>query len=123
WAETFGQLRQRLQDRPVWLHGDAFDGLPTLAQAMEQGRGIEPVEQDPGRPCLVLATGGTTGMPKSVIHCSDTLVYAAPNLGRAIGYGADDVHVAIAPYGPPGGSVFEMDMPLLHGAAMLPIAR
>lgn len=123
WAETFGQLRERLQGRPVWLHGETVDALPTLAQAIEQGPAIDPVEQDPGHPCLVLATGGTTGMPKSVMHCSETLVYAARNFGRAIGYGADDVHVAIAPYGHAGGSVFEMYMPLLHGAAMLPIAQ
>jgi acyl-CoA synthetase (AMP-forming)/AMP-acid ligase II len=31
--------------------------------------------------------------------------------------------VAIAPYGHAGGSVFEMYMPLLHGAAVLPIAH
>lgn len=123
WAETFGQLRQRLQGAPVWIHGETVDALPTLAQAIEQGRAIDPVEQDPGHPCLVLATGGTTGMPKSVMHCSETLVYAARNFGRAIGYSADDVHVAIAPYGHAGGSVFEMYMPLLHGAAVLPIAH
>jgi acyl-CoA synthetase (AMP-forming)/AMP-acid ligase II len=122
WAETFGQLRERLRGAPVWIHGETVDGLPTLAQAIEQGRPIDPVEQDPGHPCLVLATGGTTGMPKSVMHCSETLVYAARNFGRAVGYGADDVHVAIAPYGHAGGSVFEMYMPLLHGAAVLPIA-
>jgi acyl-CoA synthetase (AMP-forming)/AMP-acid ligase II len=94
-----------------------------LTQAIERGPAIDPVEQDPGQPCLVLATGGTTGMPKSVMHCSETLVYASRNFGRAIGYSADDVHVAIAPYGHAGGSVFEMYMPLLHGAAVLPIAH
>src|SRR5215213_5136902 len=123
WSEAFEQLRERLQDRPVWIHGETVDGLPTLAQAIESGHAIDPVEQDPGQPCLVLATGGTTGMPKSVLHSSETLVYAARNFGRAINYSADDVHVAIAPYGHAGGSVFEMYMPLLHGAAVLPIAR
>jgi acyl-CoA synthetase (AMP-forming)/AMP-acid ligase II len=57
------------------------------------------------------------------MHSSETLVYAARNFARAVGFGPDDVHVAIAPYGHAGGSVFEMYMPLLHGAAMLPIAR
>lgn len=123
WAEAFAQLRERLRGRPVWIHGETVDELPTLAEAIEHGRPVDPVEQDPGHPCLVLATGGTTGMPKSVMHCSETLVYAARNFGRAVGYSADDVHVAIAPYGHAGGSVFEMYMPLLHGAAVLPIAR
>jgi acyl-CoA synthetase (AMP-forming)/AMP-acid ligase II len=117
WAEAFAQLSERLEDRPVWLRDEA------LADAIAGGRPIDPVEQDPGQPCLVLATGGTTGMPKSVMHSSETLVYAARNFGRAVGFGPDDVHVAIAPYGHAGGSVFEMYMPLLHGAAVLPIAR
>src|SRR3954452_2098439 len=123
WPEAFAQLRERLAGRTVWIHGENVDGLPTLTEAIAHGPATDPVEQDPGRPCLVLATGGTTGMPKSVMHSSETLVYAARNFGRAIGYGADDVHVAIAPYGHAGGSVFEMYMPLLHGAAMLPIAH
>ena len=123
WPEAFAQLRERLQGRPVWIHGETVDALPTLAERIELGRPIDRVEQDPGQPCLVLATGGTTGMPKSVMHCSETLVYAARNFGRAVGYSEDDVHVAIAPYGHAGGSVFEMYMPLLHGAAVLPIAR
>jgi acyl-CoA synthetase (AMP-forming)/AMP-acid ligase II len=123
WAEAFAQLRERLHGRAVWIHGDSVDGLPTLADAIASGRPIDPVEQDPGHPCLVLATGGTTGMPKSVMHCSETLVYAARNFGRAVNYSESDVHVAIAPYGHAGGSVFEMYMPLLHGAAVLPIAR
>jgi acyl-CoA synthetase (AMP-forming)/AMP-acid ligase II len=123
WADAFAQLRDQLDDRPVWIHGEPAGALPTLAGAIAAGRPADPVEQDPARPCLVLATGGTTGMPKSVMHSSETLVYAARNFARAIGYGADDVHVAIAPYGHAGGSVFEMYMPLLHGAAVLPIAR
>jgi acyl-CoA synthetase (AMP-forming)/AMP-acid ligase II len=120
WPEAFAHLRR---GRPVWIHGEPVDGLPTLAEAIEHGRPADLAEQDPEQPCLVLATGGTTGMPKSVMHCAQTLVYAARNFGRAVGYGEHDVHVAIAPYGHAGGSVFEMYMPLLHGAAVLPIAR
>src|SRR4051794_19115819 len=123
WPEAFAQLRERLAGRTVWIHGETVDGLPTLAEAIAHGPAADPVEQDPGRPCLVLATGGTTGMPKSVMHSSETLVYAARSFGRAVGFGPDDVHVAIAPYGHAGGSVFEIYMPLLHGAAVLPIAR
>ena len=123
WPEAFAQLGERLVGRPIWIHGETVDALPTLAEAIAHGPAIDPVEQDPGRPCLVLATGGTTGMPKSVMHSSETLVYAARHFGRAVGFGPDDVHVAIAPYGHAGGSVFEMYMPMLHGAAVLPIAR
>jgi acyl-CoA synthetase (AMP-forming)/AMP-acid ligase II len=128
WPEALAELRERLSDRPVWLHGDAAEEpaaspLPTLADAIAGGRPSDPVEHDPGSPCLVLATGGTTGLPKSIVHSSETLVYAARNFGAAVGFTEADVHAAIAPYGHAGGSVFEMYMPLLHGASILPIAR
>jgi acyl-CoA synthetase (AMP-forming)/AMP-acid ligase II len=128
WPEALAELRGRLSDRPVWLHGDAPEGhdagsLPTLAHALAGGRPADPVEQDPGQPCLILSTGGTTGLPKSIVHSSETLVYAARRFGAAVGFTEADVHVAIAPYGHAGGSVFEMYMPLLHGASILPIAR
>jgi acyl-CoA synthetase (AMP-forming)/AMP-acid ligase II len=123
WPEALAQLSGRLPDRPVWLHGDGDRMLSTLTDAIASGRPADPVEHDPGHPCLVLATGGTTGLPKSIVHSSETLVYAARNFGAAVGYSEADVHVAIAPYGHAGGSVFEMYMPLLHGASILPIAR
>jgi acyl-coenzyme A synthetase/AMP-(fatty) acid ligase len=62
-------------------------------------------------------------MPKSIVHSSETLVYSARNFGAAVGYSDADVHVAFAPYGHAGGSVFEMYMPLLFGASILPIPR
>jgi acyl-CoA synthetase (AMP-forming)/AMP-acid ligase II len=123
WPEALAELRGRLHGRPLWLHGDGDGSLPRLADAIAGGRPAEPVEHDPGHPCLILSTGGTTGVPKSIVHSSETLVYAARNFGAAVGYGETDVHVAFAPYGHAGGSVFEMYMPLLHGASILPIAR
>ena len=121
WPEALAELRGRLAGRPLWLHGDGES--PTLADAIAGGRPADPVAHDPGQPSLILATGGTTGVPKSIVHCSETLVYAARRFGAAIGFSERDVHVAIAPYGHAGGSVFEMYMPLLHGASVLPIAR
>ena len=77
----------------------------------------------PCQPCLVLSTGGTTGNPKSILHCSETLVFAATRFSASLGFTEEEVHVGVAPYGHAGGSVFEMYMPLLHGAKILPIAR
>jgi acyl-CoA synthetase (AMP-forming)/AMP-acid ligase II len=123
WPEALEQLRGRLEERPLWLHGGADGSLPTLAGAIASGRPADAVEHDPGHPCLILSTGGTTGLPKSIVHSSETLVYSARSFGAAVGYGESDVHVAFAPYGHAGGSVFEMYMPLLHGASILPIRR
>jgi acyl-CoA synthetase (AMP-forming)/AMP-acid ligase II len=119
WADALDELRDRLASRPVWLHGEGGD----LSGAIAGGRPADPVEHDPAQPCLILSTGGTTGLPKSIVHCSETLVYAARRFGEATGFSERDVHVAIAPYGHAGGSVFEMYMPLMHGASILPIAR
>jgi len=97
--------------------------LPTIEEAVVTGRSMNPVDLDPGSPCLVLSTGGTTGKPKSIVHCSNTLVYSARNFGRGTDYSERDVQVAFAPYGHAGGSIFDIYMPMLYGASILPIPR
>ena len=126
WRETLAQMSARLKDRPVMLKGDgpADTGVSLqLEEAARSGPPIEPARPAPCQPCLVLSTGGTTGTPKSILHCTESLVYAAREFGAATGYTESDVHVAFAPYGHAGGSVFEVYMPLLYGASILPIAR
>src|SRR5207248_9652618 len=100
-----------------------FEDLPALEAAAASGPAMDPVPLDPGAPCLVLSTGGTTGVPKSIVHCSNTLVFAARQFGAGTDYREDDVQVSFAPYGHAGGSVFDVYMPLYHGAAILPITR
>jgi len=126
WRETLALMSARLNDRPVMLKGDGPADARVALQledAVENGSLIEPVKPEPCQPCLVLSTGGTTGTPKSILHCTEALVYAARQFGAATGYSESDVHVAFAPYGHAGGSVFEVYMPLLYGASILPIAR
>jgi acyl-coenzyme A synthetase/AMP-(fatty) acid ligase len=128
WQAAFAGFQERLRGRPILVQGELPAGsrlhsLPTLEEALRAGDPMEPVDLDPGAPCLVLSTGGTTGRPKSIVHCSNTLVYAARNFGRDTAYSERDVQVAFAPYGHAGGSVFDIYMPLLFGASILPIAR
>jgi cyclohexanecarboxylate-CoA ligase len=128
WESALPRFQARLSGGPVLVQGElpatsSRKSLPTLEQSAGTGPSIEPVDLDPGAPCLVLSTGGTTGRPKSIVHCSNTLVYAARNFGLATGYGERDVQVAFAPYGHAGGSVFDIYMPLLFGASILPIPR
>jgi acyl-coenzyme A synthetase/AMP-(fatty) acid ligase len=126
WRETVAHMSARLKDRPVMLRGDGPADVRISLQleaAARNGSRIDSVRPVPCQPCLVLSTGGTTGTPKSILHCSETLVYAARQFGEATGYSESDVHVAFAPYGHAGGSVFEVYMPLLYGASILPIAR
>jgi cyclohexanecarboxylate-CoA ligase len=128
WEAALPRFQESLRGGPLLVQGELAPGsgwrlLPALEELVQTGPSMEPVDLDPGAPCLVLSTGGTTGRPKSIVHCSNTLVYAARNFGGATEYSERDVQVAFAPYGHAGGSVFDIYMPLLFGASILPIAR
>jgi acyl-CoA synthetase (AMP-forming)/AMP-acid ligase II len=94
-----------------------------LEAAAASGAELDQRAWDPGRASLVLSTGGTTGRPKSVVLYENALVWAAREMAVACGFTERDVHVAFGPYGHASGSLFEVYMPLLLGASVLPIAR
>ncbi len=127
WQSALASMKSRLEGRPVLLQGEAAVeaelGGEVLEKVATSGPSMDPVDLDPAAPCLVLSTGGTTGVPKSILHCSETLVYAVRQFGMASEFTGADTHVAFAPYGHAGGSVFDIYMPLLHGASILPLAR
>lgn len=128
WQEALPQLQDRLRNLPLLVQGEVpvgspFAGLPTLEGAIERGPAIDAVGMDPGSPCLVLSTGGTTGKPKSIVHCANTLVFAARSFGLSTDYRETDVQVSFMPYGHAGGSVFDVYMPLLYGGSILPVTR
>jgi acyl-coenzyme A synthetase/AMP-(fatty) acid ligase len=126
WQLALDILRKRLGGRPVVLKGDApaqFKDLPTIEVLSTEGPHVKPVKPDPGAPRLVLSTGGTTGNPKSVLHCDNTIVYAARGFAKYTGFTDSDVLMSYGPYGHASGSLFELYMPLLHGASLVPLAR
>jgi acyl-coenzyme A synthetase/AMP-(fatty) acid ligase len=108
WQGALATMRNRLGDRPAMLLGEApagsaFAGLPTLEGVAASGREVSQRAWDPGRACLVLSTGGTTGQPKSVLHCEETLIWAARGMSVACEFTERDVHVAFGPYGHASG--------------------
>ncbi len=117
WSEALAALREQVGAAQVLLTNGTFE------QAVETGPEIDQRAWDPGRGCLVLSTGGTTGRPKSVLLYENALVWAAREMSVACEFTEDDVHVAFGPYGHASGSLFEIYMPLLAGATVLPIAR
>jgi len=129
WRAAYAGLHKRLRGRAVMLRGEPPAALPdyraepTLENACAHGPEISQRAHDPGRPALVLSTGGSTGVPKSVVHCENTLIYAARRFGAGTEMTERDVHVAFGPCGHASGSLFEVHMPLLFGAPILPNAR
>jgi acyl-CoA synthetase (AMP-forming)/AMP-acid ligase II len=129
WREMLEVVRARLGDRRVVLRGRLADELGTYASlqsfelACTEGTEAAQRAKDPTRLALILSTGGSTGVPKSVMHCEESLVYAGRNFGRGTDFTEDDVHVAFGPYGHASGSVFDIYLPLVHGASILPNAR
>ena len=129
WRKMLDSLRIRLGDRRILLRGRLaeesreYRALESLERACTVGAEIAQRAKDPTRVALVLSTGGTTGVPKSVMHCEESLVYAGRSFGRGTDFTERDVHVAFGPYGHASGSVFEVYMPLSYGAAILPNAR
>jgi acyl-CoA synthetase (AMP-forming)/AMP-acid ligase II len=122
-------LHADLLDREGWREfADAAGCRVLLTQgpleaAAASGVLFEQRAWDPGRASLVLSTGGTTGRPKSVVLSENALVWAAREMAVACEFTERDVHVAFGPYGHASGSLFEVYMPLLLGASVLPIAR
>lgn len=129
WQDAFSLMQKGLSGRPVMLRGESsvaasqYRALPTLERASESGRAISQRARDPSRPALVLTTGGSTGIPKSVTHCEESLIYAARRFGQATDFSEADVYVAFGPYGHASGSLFDVHMPLLFGAPILPNSR
>lgn len=129
WRQMFETLRARVPKALAVLVGripeelTEYRSLPTLEHACATGREISQRAKDPTRVAVVLSTGGSTGVPKGVMHCEQSLVYAGRVFGDSTEFTEKDVYVAFGPYGHATGSVFDVYMPLIHGAAILPNAR
>lgn len=54
---------------------------------------------DPGEMSVLMYTSGTTGEPKGVMHCANTLGACVKALGSRFGLRAEDVHFGSTPFG------------------------
>lgn len=71
---------------------------------------------DPDEMAVLMYTSGTTGEPKGVMHCFNTMIACADSLGTRFGLGADDVHFGSTPFGHMTGYAAVMIQALYYGS-------
>lgn len=87
--------------------------------------GAAPVTASAGTPpapdemAVLMYTSGTTGEPKGVMHCFNTLLACAKALGTRFGLAADDVHFGSTPFGHMTGYAAVMIQALYYGSTVV----
>ena len=96
----------------------SFDNLVTRSAA-------EPVSAAQGTPvapdemAVLMYTSGTTGEPKGVMHCFNTLIACAATLGSRFHLTPDDVHFGSTPFGHMTGYAAVMFQSLNYGSTVV----
>lgn len=81
----------------------ATEGAPPAADAM----------------AVLMYTSGTTGEPKGVMHCFNTMTACAQALGSRFGLDADDIHFGSTPFGHMTGYAAVMIQSLYFGSTVV----
>lgn len=125
-GHAFGPMLDGLKsDLPHLEHiievgGDArsFDRLVMNADAAPISA-AEGNPADPGDMSVLMYTSGTTGDPKGVMHCYNTLIACADALGTRFGLGADEVVFGCSPFGHMTGYAAAMIQTLYYGGTLV----
>lgn len=73
---------------------------------------------DPGEMSVLMYTSGTTGEPKGVMHCFNTLLACCKSLGERFGLDNNDVHMGSTPFGHMTGYAAVMAQSLYYGGTL-----
>lgn len=126
-GHDFEQMMQSLKpDLPKLDHIIVVDGDGENSfDRMVMNSGAAPISAaegtpaDPGEMSVLMYTSGTTGEPKGVMHCANTLVCCVNALGSRFGLTSDDVHIGSTPFGHMTGYAAVMLQALGYGSTVV----
>lgn len=122
----YGPMLDKLQaELPHLEHVIKVDGGARSFDRLVMGSGAEPVPAtegtpvDPAEMAVLMYTSGTTGEPKGVMHCFNTLFACTKALGARFGLGDSEVIFGCTPFGHMTGYAAAMFQTLYYGGTMV----
>ncbi|WP_238366892.1 AMP-binding protein [Mesobacterium pallidum] len=116
-------LRSDLPDlaHVIVVGGDGANSYDALIAGSDAAPlGPKDVERiDPGAMSVLMYTSGTTGEPKGVMHCQNTMIACVKSLGERFGLRAEDVQIGSTPFGHMTGYTAVMYQTLYYGGTMV----
>ncbi len=113
-------------DLPKLDHIIVVDGAPNRSfENLVMNSAAAPVSASEGTPpatdemAVLMYTSGTTGEPKGVMHCFNTLIACTDALGKRFKLTYDDVHFGSTPFGHMTGYAAVMIQALYYGGTMV----
>ncbi|MEC7764313.1 MAG: AMP-binding protein [Pseudomonadota bacterium] len=113
-------------DLPALAHVIVVGGTgETSFDALVANSGAKPLGPDdvaridPGAMSVLMYTSGTTGEPKGVMHCQNTMIACVKSLGDRFGLSGDDVQIGSTPFGHMTGYTAVMYQTLYYGGTMV----
>lgn len=123
WQALLDELRSRGIEVLLSTGRNDTEDPSTIEGLISRGRAFDEFRGDPNSPMLLLATSGTTGPPKVTMQSENGMVYSARWQIRGWGVTSQDKVLGLGMYGHAVCNAIHQYVPLMAGAAILPIER
>jgi crotonobetaine/carnitine-CoA ligase len=119
----FGSRAQHLDARQAAMRRVVIDSDPSFFDSLEALEPAEPVRIGAERPCSILYTSGTTGLPKGVVNCHHAYVAAGEATARALKLTAADRIMVYLPLFHVNPQMYGVMSALVTGATIVLLKR